>query len=94
MRGGGGRVGRGRREQRLELIIEETHLPPTFANFRQQLGASGAYLLRRALGVEQFVKQLLHALFVVHGVYSAFLTSPTQRCLPLRSRRGPQAAAN
>ena len=56
----------GRREQRLELGLDQAQLLPAFANLRQQLGAISADLLRSELGVQNLVQQVLHPWLVGH----------------------------
>ena len=44
------------RKERIELRFDGAHLPPAAADFRQQLGAVAADLLRAAPGVGDLVK--------------------------------------
>jgi hypothetical protein len=44
----------------MEVRLDVAHLKPALSNLGQQLGASGAYLLRSTPGVAELVEQLLH----------------------------------
>ncbi len=56
----------GRREQRLELRLDDAQLVPALANLGQQLGAIAADLFRSPLRVQYFVEQALHTRLVGH----------------------------
>src|ERR1700683_4461013 len=57
-----------RRKQRSEFRLEQEHLLPALTNFPQELWATGAYLFRRSLRVEDLLKQFPNPRFVGHAL--------------------------
>ena len=80
-------VGPRRRKQRIELRLDGAHLQPAPADLGQQLGASGADLLRSTPGVAELVEQLLHPRIDSHD------WAPRGGCVPgLRYPENPLPA--